>query len=73
MSYVASILPRRDLTDPLRLGAPEPALAGGGVLAEVVDPLEQMAQAERADRGLLLVVAAAAAATLVLALLASLA
>lgn len=72
MSFAPSILPRREFTEPLLMRAPEPALAGGGALTELVDPLEQMAQAERADRSLLLVVACAAAATLVLALATSL-
>jgi hypothetical protein len=61
--FMDSVLTRRDVAETLLMTPP---------LADL-DPLEQMAQAERADRGLLIVVAAAAAATLLLALAASLA
>jgi hypothetical protein len=70
MSFASSILGLKG-ADPLRLSAPEPAHGASGALAELVDPLEQMVQAERADRGLLLLVAGAAAATLLLALVTS--
>jgi hypothetical protein len=40
--------------------------------AAAIDPLEQMALAERADRGLLIMVAGVAAVTLTLALISSL-
>jgi hypothetical protein len=59
--------PRRDFAETLLMCPAEPALATPyDGRAAGIDPLEQMAMADRADRGLLLLVAGAAVATLAL-------
>jgi hypothetical protein len=63
--FLAQVTTRRDFAETLLLTPPEPALARPfDARAAGLDPLEAMAEADRADRGLLLLVAGAAAATL---------
>jgi hypothetical protein len=71
--FFAPTTARRDFAETLLMTPPEPVLARPyDGRAAGIDPIEQMAQADRADRGLLLLVGGAGAATLLLAGLAAL-
>jgi hypothetical protein len=70
--FFTRVVPRRDFAETLLLTPPEPVLARSwDGRAAGLDPLEAMAEADRADRSLLWLVAAAAAATLLMATLAA--
>lgn len=72
--FLAPVTPRRDFVETLLLTPPEPAPARpDDGRAAGLDPIDAMAEADRADRSLLRLVAGASAATLLVATLAAIA